>query len=228
MKKNKSKMKFNVLTIFPQLIDHYCSESILGRAQEDDLIDINSINIREFTDDKHNTVDAKPYGGGAGMVMKPEPIYKALKSIDGLVDKENKNKKTILMSPRGKEYDQEMARSFSDLDELTIICGRYEGVDQRVVDYMIDQEVSIGPYVLAGGELPALTVVESTSRLISGVLGNPESLEEESYQRKADKSIETEYPQYTRPQKFKDWEVPDVLLSGNHKKIDKWRKKNSK
>ena len=217
-------MKFNILTIFPEVIDSYCNTSILKNAQDESLIEINAINIREYTEDKHNTVDDRPYGGGPGMVMKPDPIYKALSENDSL--KGQKNKRSLLMSPRGEEFTQEKAEQYSDLDEITLICGRYEGVDQRVADHMVDGELSIGSYVLAGGELPALVVTEVVSRLVSGVLGNPESLDEETY---GSEDIEKgEYPQYTRPAEFKDWGVPKVLLSGNHKKIKEWRKKHSK
>lgn len=219
-------MNFNVLTIFPKLIDYYCNESILGRAQDNEIINIEAVNIRDFANDKHNTVDDKPYGGGAGMVMKPEPIYNSLESVDAFSDQRS-NKKTILLSPKGKEYDQKKAKSLSELDEINLVCGRYEGVDQRVADHMVDEQLSIGPYVLAGGELPSLIVIESVSRLLSEVLGNPESLDEESYQDK-NEEIKKEYPQYTRPAEFKNWEVPKVLLSGNHKKIKEWRKKHSK
>ena len=188
-------MKFNVITIFPEIISNYCGESILKRGQEKKVIEINPVNLRDFTSDKHNTVDDTPYGGGPGMVMKAEPIYKALKGLDaipfgkadGLTKVKKvfngsltKKKKTILLSPRGKQFDQRMAEKFSKMDEITFVCGRYEGIDQRVVDNMVDEEISVGPYVLAGGELGALIIVEAVSRLVSGVLGNPESLEEET------------------------------------------------
>jgi tRNA (guanine37-N1)-methyltransferase len=217
-------MKFNILTIFPEVINSYCNTSILKNAQNESLIEINAINIREYTEDKHNTVDDRPYGGGPGMVMKPAPIYKALSENGSL--KIQKDKRSLLMSPRGEEFTQEKAEQYSDLDEITLVCGRYEGVDQRVADHMVDDELSIGSYILAGGELPALVVTEAVSRLVSGVLGNPDSLNEETY---GSEDIEKdEYPQYTRPAEFKDWGVPKVLLSGNHKKIKEWRKKHSK
>ena len=248
-------MKFNVVTIFPKIISDYCDETILNRAQKNNLIQINPVNLRDFTDDNHKTVDDTPYGGGAGMVMKPEPIYKALKSLDAIpfrkddgVGKVKKilssivgnpsallkmnKKKTILLSPRGKQFDQRMAEQFSKLSEITFVCGRYEGVDQRVTDFMIDEEVSIGPYVLAGGELGALVMIEAISRLIPGVLGNEESLREETFNKKTIKQenkktgeIEVEYAQYTKPADFKGWKVPEVLLSGDHKRIKDWRGK---
>ena len=195
-------MKFNVITIFPKIISDYCDETILNRAQKNKLIKINSINLRDFTTDNHKTVDDTPYGGGAGMVMKIEPLFKALQSLGALSKKsginkvsgvikkilnfkfeilKHKNKKTILLSPRGRQFDQRLAEEFSKLDEITFVCGRYEGVDQRVTDYLVDEEVSIGPYVLAGGELAALVMIESISRLVPGVLGNEESLREETF-----------------------------------------------
>lgn len=230
-------MKFNILTIFPDMITSYASESILKRGQKANAITINPVNIRDFAEDKHKTVDDTPYGGGAGMLMKPEPIYKALKSIKAIPFAKapglskvkkifngdiKKKKRTILMSPRGKQFDQAIAQQWSKLDELTIICGRYEGIDQRVVDNMIDEEVSIGPYVLAGGELGALTIIEAVSRLVPGVLGNPDSLKEETHTLD-----NAEYPQYTKPRDFKGWTVPEVLLNGDHKKIEAWRKQQS-
>ena len=190
-----------------------------------------------------------PYGGGAGMVMKPEPIYKALKSLDAIpfhkddgftkikkifsLDLKNK-KKTILLSPRGKQFDQRMTEQFSKLSEITFVCGRYEGIDQRVTDFMIDEEVSVGPYVLAGGELGALVMIEAISRLIPGVLGNEDSLREETFNKDTKKQGNkdndervVEYAQYTKPADFRGWRVPDVLLSGDHKKIAEWRGKIS-
>lgn len=252
-------MQFTVLTLFPELITHYCGATILGRGQKNKSIAVRTVQIRDFATDKHKTVDDTPCGGGAGMVMKPEPIYAALKSIDGLPFRKasgltklkriangsiRKKKRTILMSPRGRQFDQRLAEEWSAYDELIIICGRYEGVDQRVVDHMIDEEVSIGPYVLAGGELGALTIVEAVARLIPGVLGNPESLLEETHGLKktgmhaekksdgvstvADLEAAAEYPQYTKPADFMGWKVPEVLLGGNHKKIDEWRREESK
>lgn len=229
-------MDFNVITIFPSLIKNYSEESILGRGQKKKIIKINSINLRDFTQDKHKSVDDTPYGGGAGMVMKPEPIYQALKSLkaDSLQKKGLTNtikkvfnkkvkQKTILLSPRGKQFDQKMAKDFANLDKLNLVCGRYEGVDQRVTDHMIDEEVSIGAYVLAGGELGALVIIEAVSRLIPGVLGNPDSLLEETHTLDL-----AEYAQYTKPADFNGWQVPKILLSGNHEKIKKWRHGQSK
>lgn len=238
-------MKFNIITIFPNLIKDYCSESILGRAQKEKLITVNPVNLRDFTDDKHKTVDDSPYGGGPGMVMKPEPIYKALKSLnaipfrkdDGLTKVKKifsgdikKKKYTILLSPRGKQFDQSMAEKWSKFQELNFVCGRYEGVDQRVADHMAHEEISIGPYVLAGGELGALVIIEAIARLIPGVLGNVESLEEETFSGRTTNNEQRtiEYPQYTKPEDFLGWKVPEILLSGDHKSIKKWRAGNRK
>ena len=239
-------MKFNIVTIFPEIISDYASETILGRAQKNKLIKVNAVNLRDFADDKRRTIDDTPYGGGAGMVMKPEPIYKALKRLGALKlgqkAKGKRQKLTILLSPRGKQFDQRMAEKFSKMKEITFVCGRYEGIDQRVSDYMVDEEISIGSYVLAGGELGALIIIEAVSRLLPGVLGNRESLDEETFNKEKSKihassrtegsasglnlksEIYKEYAQYTKPDKFKKWPVPKVLLSGNHKKIEEWRK----
>ncbi len=229
---------FNVITIFPEMISNYTNESILGRAQEKALINVRSVNLRDFTDDKRKTIDDTPYGGGAGMVMKPEPIYKALKSIDAIpfskvnglekvkqvfTGKVRRKKRTVLLSPRGRQFDQRIAEQWASLDEITFVCGRYEGIDQRVVDHMVDEEVSIGPYVLAGGELGALVMIEAVSRLVPGVLGNPDSSVEETHTE----GIDSEYPQYTKPANFMGHEVPKILLSGDHGKIAQWRKEQS-
>jgi len=241
-------MKFNIITIFPKIFDSYFNESIIARARKKKLIEINIHNLRDYTSDKHKTVDDTPYGGGAGMVLKIEPIYKVLVKVIGkdklkcfknriknqelrIKRKLNKNNKTkiILLSAKGKKFDQAMAKRFSKLDRLILICGRYEGVDERAAKYLADEEISIGDYVLTGGEIPAMVVVDAVSRLIEGVVGKKESIEDESFLRKG----YLEYPHYTRPEIFSpekktNWKVPDVLLSGNHKKIQEWRKKHSK
>lgn len=220
--------KFNIITIFPHIFESYFGESIIKRASEREFIDINVVNLRDFTDDKHKTVDDTPFGGGAGMVMKVEPIYKAVKSLKSKANLKSKisNIKTrvILFSAKGKKYTQSDAVRLSEYDNLILICGRYEGVDERVAENIADEEISIGDYVLTGGEIPAMVVVDSISRLISGVLGNEESSKDESH----NKDGYLEYPQYTRPEIFNDWKVPEVLLSGNHKKIKKWRMENAK
>lgn len=220
--------KFNIITIFPHIFESYFGESIIKRASEREFIDINVVNLRDFTDDKHKTVDDTPFGGGAGMVMKVEPIYKAVKSLKSKANLKSKisNIKTriILFSAKGEKYTQSDAVRLSKYDNLILICGRYEGVDERVAENIADEEISIGDYVLTGGEIPAMVVVDSISRLISGVLGNEESSKDESH----NKDGYLEYPQYTRPEIFNDWKVPEVLLSGNHKKIKKWRMENAK
>jgi tRNA (guanine37-N1)-methyltransferase len=220
-------MRFNIVTIFPEIFQSYFNESIIKRAQKRGLIEINTYNLRDFTNDKHKSVDDKPYGGGPGMVMMVEPI---LKAISKLKAKKLKTR-VILFSPKGKKFDQKMAQKFSKLDNLIMICGRYEGVDERVAKYIVDEEVSIGDYVLTGGEIPAMIVVDAITRLIPGVIAK-ESLNEESFSFKKEKELrekDYEYPQYTRPEsiliKGKKRTVPEVLLSGNHKKIDEWRKK---
>ena len=221
-------MKFDIITIFPQIFDSYFNESILARARKEKLIKINVHNLRDYTEDKHKTVDDAPYSGGAGMVFKIEPIYKVLKKIIGRKRIKNKTK-IILLSAKGKKFDQAMARKFSKLDKLILICGRYEGVDERVAKHLVDEEISVGDYVLTGGEIPAMVVVDSVSRLIKGVVGNKESIKEESFLKKD----YLEYPHYTRPEIFSpdkktNWKVPEVLLSGNHQKIKEWKEKCSK
>jgi tRNA (guanine37-N1)-methyltransferase len=210
-------MKFHIITIFPEALKSYTSESLLGKAREANLLEVNFYNLRDYTEDKHQSVDDKPYGGGPGMVLMVEPIFKAVESIK---KKAKGRVKTILFSTRGSKFNEKKAKSFSEYDEIIMICGRYEGVDERVAENIADEEISIGDYILSGGELPALVVTEAVSRFIPGVLGKEESLEE----------IKGSYPVYTRPDIFKieeeEWRVPDVLLSGNHKEIEKWRKSN--
>ncbi|MBU3923053.1 tRNA (guanosine(37)-N1)-methyltransferase TrmD [Patescibacteria group bacterium] len=209
-------MKFNIITIFPEIFDSYFNESIIKRAQDKKKIKINIHNLRDYTKDKHRSVDDKPYGGGPGMVMMVEPIYKAIKKI-----KKGKAK-VILFSPKGKTFDQKMANRYSKLDNLIMVCGRYEGVDERVKKF-VDEEVSIGDYVLTGGEIPAMIVTDAVTRLIPGVIAM-ESLKEESFSLEKElRDAKYEYPQYTRPENFNNLKVPKVLLSGNHKKIKQWR-----
>ncbi|NQV00841.1 MAG: tRNA (guanosine(37)-N1)-methyltransferase TrmD [Parcubacteria group bacterium] len=216
-------MKFDIITIFPKIFDSYFNESIIKRAQKRKLIKINIHNLRDYTLDKHKSVDDKPYGGGFGMVLMVEPIYKAVQYIKRK-SKVKKNK-VILLSAKGKKFNQKMAQRFSKLDQIIIISGRYEGVDERVAKYIADEEISIGDYILTGGELPAMIVVDAVSRLIPGTITKG-SLEEESFV-KNDKY--KEYPHYTRPENIvinnKKRQVPKVLLSGNHQKIKAWQKK---
>lgn len=206
-------MRFDIITIFPDIFESYFKESIVGRAIKQNLAEVNPINLRDYTADKHKTVDDAPYGGGAGMVMMVKPIYKAIKDV------KKKGGRVILLSAKGKKFNQKIARRFAKLKQLVLICGRYEGVDERVAEYIADEEISIGDYVLTGGELPAMIVADAVVRLLSGVIAQ-ESLKEESFSEEG----KVEYPQYTRPEDFKGWKVPPVLLSGNHKEIEKWRR----
>ena len=207
-------MKFDVLTLFPEMFEQLNS-SIIGRAKEKNLIDINLINIRDFSKDKHKKVDDTPYGGGAGMVMMPDVVYDAYKSV------EDKNAKVIYMSPQGKKLTQKKVEELANEEHLIILCGHYEGIDQRVIDKIVDEEISIGDYVLTGGEIPAMVLIDCVSRYVEGVL-NQDSIKEESFSNGL-----LEYPQYTRPEVFEGEKVPEVLLSGNHQNIDKWRKEKS-
>ena len=207
-------MKFDVLTLFPEMFEPLNS-SIIGRAKEKNLIEINLINIRDFSKDKHKKVDDTPYGGGAGMVMMPDVVYDAYKSV------EDKNAKVIYMSPQGKKLTQKKVEELAKQEHLIILCGHYEGIDQRVIDKIVDEEISIGDYVLTGGELPAMVLIDAVSRYNSGVIAE-ESREEESFANGL-----LEYPQYTRPEVFEGEKVPEVLLSGHHANIEKWRKEKA-
>jgi tRNA (guanine37-N1)-methyltransferase len=221
-------IKFDIITIFPQIFDSYFKESIISRAIGEKKISVNIHNLRDWAEGAHQTVDDKPYGGGRGMVMKVEPIFKAVKEIKKKSKVKSQKSKTILFTPRGKKLNQKIAHQFSKLNRLIMICGRYEGVDERVAKYIADETISIGDYVLMGGELGALVVTEAVTRLIPGVLGKSQLLKE----RISKKGEFIEYPQYTRPEVFlpkkgKKWQVPKVLLSGNHAKIKEWREKHS-
>ncbi len=220
-------MKFQLLSIFPNILDSYLSDSILKRAQDKKLISIKTHNLRDWTIDKHHTVDDTPYGGGAGMLMKIEPLYKALKDLNKKSKAAKSKRKIILLSAGGKKWNQKKAQKYSKLEELVFVCGRYEGVDARI-KHFIDEEVSIGDYILTGGELPALIIMDSITRLIPGVLGNKDSLKEESHNQEE----VLEYPQYTRPAIFevanKKYKVPQVLQNGNHAKIKDWQEQHKK
>lgn len=211
-------MKFSIITIFPRMFDSYLSESILKRAQEKKIIKIRTVDLRVFSKDKHRKVDDRPYGGGAGMVLQVGPLQRAVQSLKTKTPK--RKTRVILFGTRGKKLDQKIAKRLSKYDHLILICGRYEGVDERVARYIADEEISIGDYILSGGELPAMVLIDTVSRQIKGVLGKQESLEE----------IKGSYPVYTRPPVFeagrKKMMVPKVLLSGDHKKIEEWRKKH--
>ena len=210
-------MRFDVLTLFPEMFDAI-KTSIVGRAINQELIELNLINFREFSTDKQRHVDDCPYGGGAGMVIKPEPVYVAYKAITENLEYKPK---VIFLSPQGKVFNQQMARELSKEKHLILLCGHYEGIDQRVIDEIVDEEVSIGDYVLTGGELPAMVMIDAISRNVSGVLNN-ESIEDESFN-----DGYLEYPQYTRPEVFLGKRVPEVLLSGHHANIEKWRREQS-
>ncbi|WP_406242148.1 tRNA (guanosine(37)-N1)-methyltransferase TrmD [Tissierella carlieri] len=209
-------MKIDILTLFPEFFSPLISWSIIGRAYEDNKIAINSINIRDFSQNKHRKVDDYPFGGGSGMVMKPEPIFDAISSV------KNKNSRVIYLSPQGKKFNQELANELSKEEHLILLCGHYEGIDNRVIEHYVDEEISIGDFVLTGGEIPAMLIIDAVVRLLPGVLRSDESFIDESHYNGL-----LEYPQYTRPREFKGHFVPNVLLSGNHQKIGTWRKEEA-
>ena len=223
-------MKISIITLFPQVFDPILNSSILKRAQQKGKVTFELINLRDFGEGRHQLVDGRPYGGGAGMVLKPDVLTRTLKSILNSkiilnIQKfkiSNLKLKIILMSASGTPYKQQKAREFSKLEHLILICGHYEGVDQRFIEKYIDEEISIGDYVLTGGEIPAMVIADSIVRLIPGVLEKPEATQNESFSEGL-----LEYPQYTRPEEFEDEKVPEVLLSGNHAEIAKWRKQKS-
>ena len=205
-------MKVDVFSIFPEMITGYTNQSILGRSIESGILEVSVHDLRLATSDKHRTIDDPPFGGGAGMVLMPEPVFKAVEEV-------NPQRPLILLGPSGRKFDQRLANELSDLEGFSLLCGRYEGVDERIRTDLCDDEISIGDFVLAGGELAALTVIETVARLQPGVLGNESSTKEESF---SDGLLE--YPQFTRPSNFRDLEVPEILLSGDHGKIERWRK----
>lgn len=222
-------MNFHLVSIFPEVFEKYFQVGILGRSAEKGKITINTYDLREYSKNKHKKVDDTSYGGGPGMVILIEPVYYCLEDIKNKIKKaepeiSEKDIKVVLMSAKGKKFNQKTAERYRKIKHLILICGRYEGVDERVVENLIDEEISIGEYVLNGGELPAMVVVDAVSRLIPGVLGNDESLQSESHNNEGD----FDYPVYSKPEKFKHWTVPEVLLSGNHKKIENWREKKRK
>ena len=211
-------INFDIITIFPEIFDSYFKESLIAKAQKKKLIKIKVHNLRKWASGVHKTVDDRPFGGGLGMIMKIEPIYKAVSAL------KKKKTRVILFSPRGKKFDQQKAYQLSRYDRLILICGRYEGIDERVNKYIADEIILIGDYDLMGGELPAMIMIETVSRLIPGVLGKKEFLKERITKEKGF----IEYAQYTRPEEFKKWKVPKVLLSGNHKKIKEWREEHNR
>ena len=225
-------MRIDILTLFPLMFSPL-EESIIGRARENGLLDIKVTNIRDFAKDKHNTADDAPYGGGPGMVMKPELIFAALQQIKSQIPSTksqtnskskapNSKQRVILLSPAGRTLNQEIAKELAGYEHLILICGHYEGIDQRVIDKLVDEEISIGDYVLTGGELPAMVLIDAIARHIPGVLGDKTSTKDESFAEGL-----LEYPQYTRPNEFMGENVPEVLTGGNHKDIKKWRRKQS-
>lgn len=212
-------MKINIMTLFPEMCENVLSESIIGRAREKGYVEINCINIRDYTLDKHRRVDDAPYGGGMGMLMQTQPIADCYKAI---CEKSANKNHLIYMSPCGEVLTQKKVKELATLDEITILCGHYEGIDQRVIDTLVDEQISIGDYVLTGGELPALVLADSISRMLPGVLPNDEAKELESHYNGL-----LEYPQYTRPYEWNGLKVPDVLISGHHGNVDKWRREQS-
>jgi len=212
-------MRFDVLTLFPDIFKSVLNESIIGRAQEKKIIEINTINIRDFSLDKHRKVDNYPYGGGTGMVMMAQPIYDAYLSI---VEKLDYKPKVIYLSPQGKLFHQKMAERLKEEKHLILLCGHYEGIDERIIEEIVDEEISIGDYVLTGGELPAMVLIDCISRLVPGVLASEESYSDESLYNGL-----LEYPQYTRPSEFRGKKVPEILLTGHHANINKWRRRQS-
>ncbi|MDF2802485.1 MAG: tRNA (guanine-N1)-methyltransferase [Anaerocolumna sp.] len=214
-------MNFHVLTLFPDMINQGLHTSITGRALNNGLLSLNTVNIRDFSENKHNHVDDYPYGGGAGMVMAAGPVYRAYESVKENIPT-NQRMRVVYLTPQGKVFNQQMAEEFAKEEDLVLLCGHYEGIDERVLELIVTDYVSIGDYVLTGGELPAMVMIDSISRLVPGVLNNDVSAEFESLQDNL-----LEYPQYTRPEVFMDKFVPEVLLSGHHANIEKWRKQQS-
>lgn len=210
-------MKIDVVTLFPSSFKGPLDESIVQRARERGLVEVGLIDLRDFTHDKHRSVDDKPFGGGAGMLLKPEPLFEAVESI------RTPESWTVLLTPQGQQLKQAMATELSTRPHLILICGHYEGVDERVREHLVDEEISIGDYVLTNGNLPAMVVIDAVTRLLPGALGDDESAHDESFSRDL-----LEYPHYTRPADFRGWKVPDVLVSGNHAAIAKWREEQRK
>ena len=228
-------MQFDVFTLLPEIFPPYLESSILNRARQKGLIDVRVHNIRDYAHDKHHTTDDTPYGGGGGMVMKPEPIFESVETVLGLAalqtqpepfdqtqDKPASNIPIILLTPQGRVFNQRIAEELSRHTRIALLCGRYEGIDERIREHLVTDEISIGDYVLTGGELPALMIIDAVSRLLPGVLGDPTGAEDDSHSMGL-----LEYPHYTKPPEFRGWKVPDVLASGNHAKINKWRREQA-
>lgn len=223
-------MDFDIISIFPDFFAGPLSHGMVFQAQKRGLIEVRIHDLRDFTTDRHKTVDDRPFGGGAGMVLKPEPLFRAIRKIR--TEKTVSSRKVILLTPQGKRFEQRMASQFSALDQAVLICGRYEGVDERVAECLVDEELSIGDYVLSGGELAACVFVDAVTRLLPGVLNNSSSAVSESFARlenaliPADNSV-LDYPHYTRPEDFEGQRVPDVLLCGDHQRVERWRRKKA-
>jgi tRNA (guanine37-N1)-methyltransferase len=238
-------MRFDLITIFPEFFGGPLNHGILRRAQESGLVEVHGQDLRAFTKDRHRTVDDRPFGGGEGMVLKPEPLFEAVESLAGksagsATERSAPDPKTaiVLMSAAGKLFNQEMARRYAQLERIIFICGRYEGVDERVAEYLATEEVSVGDFVLSGGELPALLVIDAVTRLLPGALGNEASSQNESFSERlpTDASMRTrhksqvtnhvllDFPHYTRPAEYRGWAVPEVLIGGNHAEVEKWRR----
>lgn len=226
-------MIFDIITLFPEMFTGPFDQSILRRAQDKSLVKIRLHNLRKFAIDKRGTVDDRPYGGGVGMILRIEPIFNALNEIRNTKITKIHNTRTVLLDPRGKQFNQQKALDYSKLDKLILICGHYEGVDERVREHLVDESISIGDYILTGGEIPAMVLVDAVTRLIPGVLEKPEATEIESfsssttnYEPVSTMNPRLEFPQYTRPADFMGWKVPEILLSGNHEKIKNWQLKS--
>jgi tRNA (guanine37-N1)-methyltransferase len=219
-------MQFEVFTLLPEVFPSYLETSILKRARERGLIDVRVHNIRDYTHDKHHTTDDTPYGGGGGMVMKPEPVFEAIETVLGLSPlsptEPASNIPIILLTPQGRVFNQTIAKELSAHPHIALLCGRYEGIDERIREHLVTDEISIGDYVLTGGEIPALILIDAISRLLPNVLGDPTGAEDDSHAMGL-----LEYPHYTRPPEFRGWKAPEVLLSGDHSKIDKWRRQQA-
>ena len=220
-------MQFEIFTLLPEVFPPYLESSILNRARQKGLIDVRVHNIRDYTHDKHHTTDDTPYGGGGGMVMKPEPVFEAVETVLGLAPQLSQpmpdlNIPIILLTPQGRVFNQRVAEELSRYERIVLLCGRYEGVDERIREGLVTDEISMGDYVLTGGELPALMIIDAVSRLLPGVLGDPTGAEDDSHSMGL-----LEYPHYTKPPEFRGWKVPDVLASGNHAKIEQWRREQA-
>ncbi|HET9914101.1 MAG TPA: tRNA (guanosine(37)-N1)-methyltransferase TrmD [Anaerolineales bacterium] len=223
-------MQFEVFTLLPDVFPPYLESSILQRARQRGLLDVRVHNIRDYTHDRHHTTDDTPYGGGGGMVMKPEPVFEAVESIlgsisvspAGTMQTQPVATPVILLTPQGRVFTQRVAEEYARYERIALLCGRYEGVDERIREHLVTDEISVGDYVLTGGELPALIIIDAIARLIPEVLGDPTGAEDDSHSMGL-----LEYPHYTRPPEFRGWKVPDILLSGDHAKIDKWRREQA-